>query len=114
MPSRDSYAAGDYRPVLNPGIIKLNKNAIVVCLAREGGFTDSVPGASFSDVVASSFRSCKEKVGDLEGLGFGGEVGAVTEDDDGEAGDRIGGADFAGEADDVGMEALGFAVVPHA
>ena len=46
------------------------------------------------------------EIGDLEGQGFGVEVGAVTENDDGEA--------VGGEAQDVGVEADGVAVVPHA
>ena len=42
----------------------------------------------------------------MESEGFGADVGAVVEDDYGEAVVR--------EADDVGAEPLGFAVVPHA
>ena len=48
----------------------------------------------------------EEQVGDLEGKGFGAYIGAIAEDDDGEVVVR--------ESDDVGVEAHGFAVVPHA
>jgi len=48
----------------------------------------------------------KYTVGDLGGEGFGIEVGAIAEDDYGEA--------VGGETLDVGVEADGVAVVPHA
>ena len=48
----------------------------------------------------------EKQVGDFEGKGFGVEVGSVAEDDYGEA--------VGGEALDVGVEADGVAVVPHA
>lgn len=48
----------------------------------------------------------EEQFGGLKGEGFGRDVGAVAEDDNGEV--------VVWEADYVGVEADGFAVVPHA